>query len=83
MKIRRPTRVARLFPRRLASFRFAILLLFLVPMMVTVMAIVYKMSERAESVVYQLSSRIVEEIGEKVVARVAGIVRTAVRISVS
>lgn len=77
MKIRRPTRLARLIPRRLASFRFAILLLFLVPMMVTVMAIVYKMSERAESVVYQLSSRIVEEIGEKVVARAAGIVRTA------
>ncbi|MFB1485835.1 MULTISPECIES: cache domain-containing protein [unclassified Thiocapsa] len=41
------------------------------------MAIVYKMSERAESVVYQLSSRIVEEIGEKVVARASGIVRTA------
>ncbi|QVL47218.1 MAG: hypothetical protein KFB96_16010 [Thiocapsa sp.] len=69
--------MARLVPRRLASFRFAILLLFLVPMMVTVMAIVYKMSERAESVVYQLSSRIVEEIGEKVVARATGIVRTA------
>jgi hypothetical protein len=77
MKIRRPNRLARLFPRRLASFRFAVLLLFLVPMMVTVMAIVYKMSERAESVVYQLSSRIVEEIGEKVVARATAIVRVA------
>lgn len=77
MKILRPTRLARLFPRRLASFRFAILLLFLVPMMLTVMAIVYKMSERAESVVYQLSSRIVEEIAEKVVAHATGIVRVA------
>jgi adenylate cyclase len=77
MKIRRPTRVARLVPRPPASFRLAILLLFLVPMMVTVMAIVYKMSERAESVVYQLSSRLVEEIGETVVARATGIVRVA------
>lgn len=73
--VHRPTRLPRFIPRRLASFRFAILLLFMAPMMVTVMAIVYKMSERAESVVYQLSSRIVDEIGEKIVARAAGILR--------
>lgn len=62
---------------RRIPFRLAILLLFLVPMILTVMAIVYKMSERAESVVYQLSSRIVAEIGEKVVARAAAIVQVA------
>lgn len=67
----------RLLPERLGSFRFAILLLFLIPMMLTVAAIVYKMSERAEAVVYQLSSRIVTEIGEQVVAHAAGIVRIA------
>lgn len=72
---RRPTRLPRFIPRRLASFRFAILLLFMAPMMLTVMAIVYKMSERAESVVYELSSRIVDEIGEKIVARAAEILR--------
>ncbi|WP_200388315.1 adenylate/guanylate cyclase domain-containing protein [Thiocapsa imhoffii] len=72
-----PSFLARRLPRPRISFRVAILMLFLIPMMATVMAIVYKMSERAEMVVYQLSSRIVEEVGAKIVARATGIVRVA------
>lgn len=72
-----PARARVAIPGRLASFRIAILLLFLVPMVVTVMAIVYKMSERAESVVDRLSSQIIEQMGEQVLERAAGLVHVA------
>jgi adenylate cyclase len=66
---------SRFAPSRLASFRFAVLSLFLLSILGTALGVIYLMSERTDAVVYRLSSRIVDEIGEKVVARGAGIVR--------
>ncbi|KAA6187834.1 hypothetical protein F2Q65_00920 [Thiohalocapsa marina] len=70
----RPSLSSRLRSGRRPSFRLAILALFLAPMLITVLIIVARMSERAEQVVYQLSSRFVAEISQKVVARTDGIV---------